>query len=145
MEWESEEPSRRVNSFDLTISIENETIVTETYQKVMNLYQYLSPMSNHPPGMITGIIYSLLKTYKNQSTHLEDYLGVVVKLFNRRAARDWSKTVLKRMILESNSNLERESLQSNFSAVSTNLPEDVSSSPNRLFIYMEYSKNDMPK
>ena len=44
----------------------------------MNLYQYLSPRSNHPPGMIKGIIYSLLKTYKNQNTHTEDYLDVVI-------------------------------------------------------------------
>ena len=57
LEWEFEEPSKRVNVLDLTISIENETIVTKTYQKAMNLYQYLSPMSNHPPGMIKGIIY----------------------------------------------------------------------------------------
>ena len=45
----------------------------------MNLYQYLSPRSNHPPGMIKGIIYSLMKTYKNQNTYTKDYLDVVLK------------------------------------------------------------------
>jgi len=95
---------------DLTISIKNETIVTKTYQKAINLRQYLSPMSNHPSGMIKGIIYSLLKTYKNQNTYLEDYLNVVVKLFNHQAARGWNKTVLNRMVLESNSKLEKQSL-----------------------------------
>ena len=63
--WEFEEPSKRVFIFlNLTISIENETIVTKTYQKDIILYQYLSPMSNSPLSMIKGIIYSLLKTYK---------------------------------------------------------------------------------
>ena len=33
--------------------------------------------------------------------HTEDYLDVVIKLFNRHAARGWNRTVLKRMILES--------------------------------------------
>ena len=69
----------------------------------------------------------------------------MVKSFNHHAARGWNKTVLKRMILKSNSKLERESLQPNLSAVSINLPKDVSSSPNMLFIHMECSKNDMPK
>ena len=80
LEWEFEEPSKAVNFLDLTISIENEKISTKTFQKAMNLYQYLSPRSNHPPGMIKGIIYSLLKTYKNQNTHTEDYLDIVIKL-----------------------------------------------------------------
>ena len=54
----------------------------------MNLYQYLRPMSNHPPDMIKDRIYSLLKTYKNRNTYTEDYLDVMVKLFNRHAARN---------------------------------------------------------
>ena len=106
----------------------------------MYLYQYIISMSNHPPGMIKGIIYSLLKTYKNQNTYFEDYLDVVIKLFNRHAVRRWNKTVLKRMILGSNSKLEKQylGLQPDLSAVFANLPKDISSSPNRFFIQMEY-------
>ena len=114
----------------------------------MNLYQYLSPRSNHPPGMIKGIIYGLLKTYKNQNTHTEDYLYVVIKLFNCHAARGWNRTVLKRMILEINSKLERKLLLSHCSTLAvTRSPhtQNILSSPNRLFIHMENSKNDMPK
>ena len=148
LEWEFEEPSQKVNFLDLTISIENDSfITTKTFQKAMNLYQYLSPMSNHPPGMMKCIIYSLLKTYKNQNTYLEDYLDVVVKLFNRHAARGRNKAVLKRMILENNDKLERQTL---LPAYRTTLPtnsalENTLERPNRLFIHMEYSRNDMPK
>ena len=39
--WDFEEPSHTVNFLDLTISIENCRIVTRTYQKPMNLYQYI--------------------------------------------------------------------------------------------------------
>ena len=147
LEWEFEEPSKTVNFLDLTISIENEKISTKTFQKAMNLYQYLSPRSNHPPGMIKGIIYSLLKTYKNQNTHTEDYLDVVMKLFNRHAARGWNRTVLKRMILESNNKLERKVLLPRCFTppVASSSSENILDSPNRLFIHMEYSKNDMLK
>ena len=122
LEWEFEEPSKKVNVLDLTISIENNSrVTTKTFQKAMNLYQYLSPMSNHPPGMMKGIIYSLLKTYKNQNTYLEDYLDVVIKLFHRHAARGWNKAVLKHMILEQNDKLERQTL---LPAYTTTLPSN---------------------
>ena len=110
----------------------------------MNLYQYLSPMSNHPPSMIKGIIYSLLKTYKLQNTYLEDYIEVATKLFTRHAARGWNKTLLKRIILESNSKLERLALLPR-ATLPTPPADNPINSPNRLFIHMEYSKNDMPK
>ena len=48
LEWEFEEPSKKVNFLDLTISVKNEKISTKTFQKVMNLYQYLSPRSIQP-------------------------------------------------------------------------------------------------
>ena len=68
LEWEFEEPSKKVNFLDLTISIENEMIVTKTFQKALNLYQYLSPIiSNHPPRIIKGIIYSLFNPTKTRT------------------------------------------------------------------------------
>ena len=60
LEWEFEDQPKKVNFLDLNISIENERMTTNTYQKAMNLYQYLSPMSNHQPGMIKDIIYGTL-------------------------------------------------------------------------------------
>ena len=58
--------SKKVNFLDLTISSKNNKISTKTFQKAMDMYQYLSPRSNHPPGMIKDIIYSLLKTHKTK-------------------------------------------------------------------------------
>ena len=88
---------------------------------------------------------SLLKNYKNQNTHTEDYLDVVIKLFNRRAARGWNMSVLKHMILESNSKLERKLLLPRCFTLPTTSspPKIILGGPNRLFIHMEYSKNDI--
>ena len=49
--WEFEELSRSVNFLDLTIEIENNKIVTitKTFQKALNLYQYIGPLSCHQP------------------------------------------------------------------------------------------------
>ena len=54
----------------------------------MNLYQYIPPQSAHTPGMIKGIIYSLLCNYYCQNTKQADYEDIVIKLFERFAARD---------------------------------------------------------
>ena len=64
--WEFMEPAKSVDFLDLIILIENKQIVTRTYQKALNLYQYIIPISNHPPKMIEGIIFSLLRTTKTE-------------------------------------------------------------------------------
>jgi hypothetical protein len=49
--------SNSVVFMDLTISIDpngNGNIITRTYQKPINLYQYLRPHSAHPPHIIKG-------------------------------------------------------------------------------------------
>ncbi|KAL7534503.1 hypothetical protein ACHAWF_004849, partial [Thalassiosira exigua] len=40
LQWEVEEPTSLVSFLDLTISIEDNVVVTKTFQKAMNLYQY---------------------------------------------------------------------------------------------------------
>ena len=50
--WEINEPSSSIdflNFPDLTIEIENGSIITETHQKAINLYQHFTPNSAHPP------------------------------------------------------------------------------------------------
>ena len=43
-----EEPLLKVDYLDLTIQLENGHFVTQTYQKPINLYQYLTPNLAHP-------------------------------------------------------------------------------------------------
>ena len=42
----------------------------------MNIYQYISPLSNHPPNMSECIICSPSQTYMFQNTYEEDYQDV---------------------------------------------------------------------
>mmetsp|Transcript_18789 Transcript_18789/g.39384 ORF Transcript_18789/g.39384 Transcript_18789/m.39384 type:complete len:179 (+) Transcript_18789:2350-2886(+) len=45
LQWEFDNLSREINFLDLTITIKNNKITTKTYQKDLNLYQYISPIS----------------------------------------------------------------------------------------------------
>ena len=80
--WEICEPSSSANFLDLTISIEQDgSLTTKTYQKAMNLYQYIPPQSAHTPGMTKGVIYSLMKNYHLQNSKQSDYLTMATLLF----------------------------------------------------------------
>ena len=103
--WEFEELSNSVDFLDLTITIENNSIVTKTYQKAMNLYQYIPSTSAHPPGIIKGIIYGLLRNYNFQNTRESDYFNMAKLLFRRHVARGWSKAVMKEYILAADARL----------------------------------------
>ena len=131
---------------DLTISIEQGQIVTKTFQKEMNLYQYISPSSNHPPKMINGIIFSLLRTYMRQNTREADYQSVALKLFHRHAARGWNRVLLKDIILKADKKI-RQQLKNPPptppEACSVSLSEDTNKE--QLFLHMEYGQNDIPR
>ena len=56
LRWNANEPSS-VDVLDLMIEIEDGTIISWTYQKLINLYQYISLNSAHTPWMIRGITF----------------------------------------------------------------------------------------
>ncbi|KAL7526350.1 hypothetical protein ACHAWF_001736 [Thalassiosira exigua] len=86
----------------LNLRIENNKIITSTYQKPINLYQYIPPTSAHPPGMMKGIIFSLMKNYKRQNTRQRDYEKMALKLFRCHVARGWDPSTMKWFILKAN-------------------------------------------
>jgi len=50
LDWLTEDPSSKTNYLDLTLEIQGNLIIASTYQKAMNLYQYIPPLSAHPPS-----------------------------------------------------------------------------------------------
>ena len=80
--WDDNEPSSSVNFLNLTITIEDGAIVSRTYQKSINIFQYISPNSAHPLWMIKGIILSMLSRYYYQNTYVEDYWTVSMQIYN---------------------------------------------------------------
>ena len=112
LSWEFEELSNEVNFLDLTIKIEDSHITTKTYQKSMNLYQYIMPTSNHPVRMTKGIIYSLLRNYHRQNSRFTDYKNMARLLFERHVARGWDRATIKSWIISADEKIQMEAKSS---------------------------------
>ena len=141
--WEIDEPSTSVDFLDLTISISQDgNITTKTYQKAMNLYQYIPPHSAHPSGMIKGIVFGLLRNYFEQNTSESDYIKMAVALLRRLVARGWDRTYIKSLIKSSDSKLRSKEYQS-----PSNTPREQRPPTNkeRLFLHLEYHPCGMPR
>ena len=100
LEWDDIVYGDSLNFLDLNISIDSTNrIVTKSYQKPLNLYQYIPPHSAHPPHMMRGIIYSLMRNYKLQNTYESDYIKMAKLLFECHVARGWDQGIMKEYIL----------------------------------------------
>ena len=56
-------PAASVNFLGKALTIENDRIISRTFQKAMNLHLYIPPMSQHPPICIRGTIFGLISRY----------------------------------------------------------------------------------
>ncbi|CAH0518207.1 unnamed protein product [Peronospora belbahrii] len=89
-------PPHTADFLDLTINLEDNKIYTQTFQKALNLYLYPCPTSAHPPGVFTGLIHGLIRTYYIQNTKRIDFLSTLRLLYKRLRARGFSEYFLKR-------------------------------------------------
>ena len=120
-------------------------ITTKTYQKALNLYQYIMPQSNHPPNMMKGILYSLMRNYHRQNSKYNDYKDMATKLYNRHVNRGWDRATIKQWILSADCKIQQESQQKKLlqsqSIEPTYIPtEEPTTNKERVFLRFEYHK-----
>ena len=92
LSWETKKPSFRTHFLDLNIWINKKTrkIGYSTFQKEMNLFLYIPRHSAHPINTTKSLIYSLLKTYKRQNPHPQDFINISRLFFKRLRARGYA-------------------------------------------------------
>jgi hypothetical protein len=86
LKWVVQEPSTKVQFLDLNITLDNSTIRVETYQKPMNLYLYIPPLSAHPPSCFKGLIFGELRRYWSQNSP-ETFQKLLSKFIQRLVDR----------------------------------------------------------
>lgn len=134
LKWDLEQVGREVHFLDLWVSLNADNCIeTSTYQKPMNIYQYIPQASAHPLGMGKAMIFGALRRYKLQNTRREDYLQMIRLHFRRMKARGWKPELLKELFLQAADRLELPK-----PAIAGVLDEEEVKRRDRLFIHMKY-------
>ena len=113
-------------------------IVRRTFQKALNLYLYIPQHSAHPPGMIKGVVFGLLQTYKWQNSLRSDFLAQAKDLFNRLVARGWDHNLLCKMFINTIHRVDNPPphIQN---------PTEELNNKQMLFFHMQYHPYDIPR
>jgi len=85
--WNVEPLTSSTTFLDLTITIKNNKLNTATYQKPLNLYLYIPPLSAHPSSCIKGLLTGELNRYWFQNSEEEDFIDVTTKFILRLVQR----------------------------------------------------------
>jgi hypothetical protein len=102
-----QELSSTVNFLDLTLSIQGHKIVSQIYQKEMNLYLYIPPASAHPAGCIKSTVFGLTRRYYAQNTFHRDYIHFIKLLYHHLIQRGWDQSKIRQMILDACTTVKR--------------------------------------
>lgn len=84
-----------VTFLDLCIYRHEDRFTHRTHQKKLNLYLYIPSTSAHPPGVLKGLIFGLLKKYKIQNPMPQDFKKFFQLLFTRLEQRGYRSSLLK--------------------------------------------------
>ena len=146
LEWDDIEIGDRVHFLDLWIYIDsNNRICHKTYQKSINLYQYIPPHSAHPEHQMAGIIYGLMRTYKLQNPIQSDYEEIVNLLKERHIARGWDRATLNRFIREATHKLAENPPQLVEPDLSPVEPDTSGYNRTGFMLHWEYHPNDITR
>ena len=85
--WIFTERVMAVNFMDMTISIDNDKIVTTLFEKPMALYLYIPPHSAHPPGVTAGHIFGEILRINRLCSAQDDILERTRTFFRRLRSR----------------------------------------------------------
>jgi len=132
LEWTTEEPSLHTNFLDLKISIQNQKIITSTYQKEMNLYLYIPPLSAHPNSCFKGLIHGELKRYWLQNSPSE-FTKLVAKFIERLLLRGHTIKNLMPILIQAANKIDSDKISYNGNTKNAN--------NSSLFIHWEYQPN----
>ena len=124
----------------MDIRIEGTSIVTKTYQKPLNLYLYLPYSSNHNRKLFKGVIYGLMKKYREQNTHYSDYLRFTKLLYVRHLERGHQAATLKPLFLDAHAKIKQQRTEP-----PPPPPEEREEDPlHASYLHWEYHMDDLP-
>jgi hypothetical protein len=95
LRWTFTDLSRQIDYLDVTLRIHTDMSIRSTlFEKPLNLYLYLPPHSAHPPGVLTGLIYGMVRRVYRLTTDPLDCQDSLRQFYRRLRFRGYPKTTL---------------------------------------------------
>jgi hypothetical protein len=99
LRWEFTLRTKQTIFLDLQITLDDEgQLSTTMYEKPENLYLYLPAFSNHPPGVLKGLVYGMiyrtLRLSSSQQAQQKDINNLLIRLL----ARGYDQSFLIKLI-----------------------------------------------
>ena len=142
LRWEVNKPSNKVDYLDVTLEINGRHIVSKTYQKPINLYQYITPTSAHPRGMIKGVIHGMILQYWKQNSQKEDFWHICMLFYKRLRARGWDRATIEPIFITAYNKISHQPEEP------PTLKKQRTESPSfrdLMIIHLEYHPDDIPR
>ena len=89
LQWEVNQPSTTVTFLDMVLTIKNRSVETQLYEKILNLYLYISPFSSHSPGVLSGLIIGNILRIHHLCSDANTKKSFYEKFFLRLRARGY--------------------------------------------------------
>jgi len=99
LQWKCQAPSKKTVFLDLELELCHSSVKTRTFQKEMNLYLYIPPLSAHPPSCLKGLITGELRRYWLQNSHA-DFQEILSKFITRLTERGHTIESLKPIFIQ---------------------------------------------
>ncbi len=87
LHWNVENLTTSTTFLDLTIQKVDQKIQTSTFQKELNLYLYIPPISAHPTSCFKGLIVREFLHYWNQNSSEQDFINITSNFISRLLQR----------------------------------------------------------
>jgi len=87
LHWNIENLTTSTTFLDINIQITNQKIQTSTFQKELNLYLYIPPISAHPTSCFEGLIVGELLRYWKQNSSKQDFINITNNFISRLLQR----------------------------------------------------------
>ena len=139
LEWTVNPLANSAIFLDMELTITDQTVSTKLYEKILNLYLYISPYSAHPPGVLSGLvignilrIYHLCSEPSQRTTYYKMFFqrlrarGYLPSQLNNLFQRAFILAKTKPMPSTKNKRLERENIRNTNVNNNTSKTEDNS-------------------
>ena len=92
--WEVSAHSDRVDFMDLSIHLKDNQIATSLFKKVINKHLYIPSHSSHPPGVITGVVHSMIRRIFLLCSEESNRVKKVRAFVNHLQARGYARELI---------------------------------------------------